>query len=381
MAFSPGNYVDQRPDGTFGVVLNGVFHGPFGTQQEAEQFFNTAQAQQGANDAAAGGQNEIGGSVPRQPGQGTPNIAAPTGGGGKVYRTPSGDKTIAQMNAELRAAGWGGPWDDNSVIAKYNELGLAARRGGGSGGTGGAAGDDVAGFIDANLKSNRERFDYDKTRDARSMYSDVARTLLSTASGLRGPRDWMAYAQNAAGGRSLTQQLFGSEGVPAFGSPTNPNAAITMDDLLRDLGLGGGGQPGAPGQPAQQTFTMDEMTSRLREAGYDGPWDEPSVRAAWQRTYKPPAQAAPAATSGGTGATTPATAIPQVPMAHQVNPAVWDSMSGVAKALTLGLAEQGQTSAGAYDAEDYIRQMNATRPVGASQRSPRVAYAMPRGVR
>mgnify|MGYP001560779679 CR=1 FL=1 len=42
MAFDANNYVDQRPDGSFGVVINGAFVGSYPSQAEAEQAFNSA---------------------------------------------------------------------------------------------------------------------------------------------------------------------------------------------------------------------------------------------------------------------------------------------------------------------------------------------------
>jgi hypothetical protein len=36
-----------------------------------------------------------------------------------TYNTPNGPKTLSDMYSELAAAGYGGPWDDQDVIANY----------------------------------------------------------------------------------------------------------------------------------------------------------------------------------------------------------------------------------------------------------------------
>jgi hypothetical protein len=68
-----------------------------------------------------------------------------------------------------------------------------------------------------------------------------------------------------------------------------------------------------------------------------------------------------------------------VPLPHQINPAQWDSMSQAARDLTMGLAEGGYTQQGSYTPEDYLRILNASRPMGTASRMTRSAYNAPVG--
>jgi hypothetical protein len=58
----------------------------------------------------------------------------------------------------------------------------------------------------------------------------------------------------------------------------------------------------------------------------------------------------------------------QSPNPWQINPAVWDSMSGTAKQMILSSAEQGNTPAGAWNATDFLSQLEAARPQGTAPR-------------
>ena len=60
---------------------------------------------------------------------------------------------------------------------------------------------------------------------------------------------------------------------------------------------------------------------------------------------------------------------------HQINPARWDAMGQIGRDLTKNLAE----TAYGYDAEDFERQINATRPVGTARRAA-TYYAPARGL-
>lgn len=62
-------------------------------------------------------------------------------GGGGSYSTPNGEKTLAQMEAELYAVGWGG---DGNVVDVYNRT--ASGGGGGGGGTAVSASVDSGGM-------------------------------------------------------------------------------------------------------------------------------------------------------------------------------------------------------------------------------------------
>lgn len=73
----------------------------------------------------------------------------------------------------------------------------------------------------------------------------------------------------------------------------------------------------------------------------------------------------------GTGQ--PSVQNPQVPLAHQVNPAVWDSLGPVGKQLAYGAI--GQTG---QDPEQYEYDLNQSRPKGQAPRSTYTSYARPR---
>lgn len=61
------------------------------------------------------------------------------------------------------------------------------------------------------------------------------------------------------------------------------------------------------------------------------------------------------------------------PPPWQINPMVWDSLGNVGQQLALGSAEES-----GYDADDWMRQLNASRPQGRAPRRVRTQYAQPR---
>lgn len=65
---------------------------------------------------------------------------------------------------------------------------------------------------------------------------------------------------------------------------------------------------------------------------------------------------------------------PMVPRPYHVNPMVWDSLGNVGQQLALGAAEQQ-----GYDANDWLRQLNESRPQGQAPRRVRTQYAPSRG--
>lgn len=172
-----------------------------------------------------------------------------------------------------------------------------------------------------------------QTEFTQTQYSNLAQTLLQGAASLRGPRDWMKYAEFTGGGSDLVSQMTGGKPSPAFGGERGPSPAISVGDVMGQLGFLTG-QPGQAGVPTQ------------------------------------PGQAA-----GGAARQQ----IPNVPLPHQVNPAAWDSMSESARQLALGLAEGGMTERGVYTPEDYERLLNASRPVGSAARITKQQFQSPVG--
>jgi hypothetical protein len=65
--------------------------------------------------------------------------------------------------------------------------------------------------------------------------------------------------------------------------------------------------------------------------------------------------------------------LPQVPLPHQVNPAVWDSLSRTGRGLALGAA-----GAGGWDTQDYEDTINQTRPRGYARQASQYGYRAPR---
>jgi hypothetical protein len=73
---------------------------------------------------------------------------------------------------------------------------------------------------------------------------------------------------------------------------------------------------------------------------------------------------------GGTLQTTAAST--RVPLPYQINPGVWDSLGTVGQQMVLSAAE-----AAGYDPTEFVRQVNAARPVGTASRQTRYTFAAP----
>jgi hypothetical protein len=191
--------------------------------------------------------------------------------------------------------------------------------------------------------SNQQRFDEmvrqfneQQRLQQQGQYGNMAMGLLSGAAGLRGPADWLNYAQYTNGGRNIFQSLYGNTPAPGFASPTGNSAPMTIQDILNSLGLGSG-----------------QAASTAAATGSTG-------------------GETPPATGAGTGGT-PTTNANMAPLPYQINPMVWDSMSNTAKQMIIASVEKGNTPSGAWSAEDYLDQFNASRPKGNAPRQ--VAYS------
>ena len=191
------------------------------------------------------------------------------------YDTPNGPKTIDQMRAELGAAGYNGPTDDATIIAKYNETAGGAGRAAGGGSTGNPAQD----LLDAIATGNRDKFDeairqfdellkLDQAKfdeqvrqfnegmklQQQNAWSALATTLLGTAASLTGPQDWRRYQEYTSGGKDIFGALYGSNALPTTAAPTGVSQPKSIVDLLGDLGitLPDQGQASAPTAPPTQ---------------------------------------------------------------------------------------------------------------------------------
>jgi hypothetical protein len=344
--------------------------------------------------------------------------------------TPTiGGKSMDQMRAELQAAGYGGPWDDASVQATYARTVNGGSAGGGTG--------DWSGLWNSLTGSNQQQFDEQKRQfdvgfgeqkrqfDTNT-WSGMAQALLSGAANLRGPEDWLKYAQYTTGGKNIFDRLAGDQAAPAFGAPTGNSAPATINTLLRDLGLATepvtGGTSGASAgnyNTVNGVKTLQQMRDELIKASggmdYWRTAPDETVISEYGKVTKGGVSAAGMGTGdmnlgqatglgGNTGAgiwdekltlapnlgatapnTQPTTQTsPQVsaqnmaPLPYQINPAVWDSLNDTAKKMILSSAEAGKTPSGAWSADDYLNQMEAARPKGTAPRQVSFNWGSPK---
>lgn len=172
------------------------------------------------------------------------------------YNTNKGPKTEAELRYELAAAGYPGPWDVQSMIYALNNANPMGRNDGSSGSSG------IAGLYGSVVDSNQMDFD-ERVREFNAMlelklrelglseaevqarirqadqqlYANVALGLLQGATSLRGPANWLEYAQFTGGGRDIFKGLYGDQPVAAFGSATGYSKAATLQDILTGLGI------------------------------------------------------------------------------------------------------------------------------------------------
>lgn len=153
-----------------------------------------------------------------------------------------------------------------------------------------------------------------------SQLSTTGRALLDAATRLRGPEDYYQFQTNVAGGRNLMALLRGAVGQPAFSAPSGFTSPASVSALTERLGLSAPGGTGA---------------------------------------------------GGGAGL---------YPLPHQINPAVWDTLGPVGRGLTRSAVEAGLTEGGAWDWDEYKRQIEATRPQGQIPSLTRQSWMQPQGV-
>lgn len=328
--YAPGQYAVQDNSG------NWISFG--GDLQAAERNYNSLM----------GYQNQPLGST----GLPSPTVAPPSGGGGQ---TRDGYLSDADLQARLRSAGYGGPWDTASMIAAFNRAGQPAK-------TGLSSLAQLLGIslpesnqmdldwskeqYGKSLAENQRQFnqnyitnwqtaqDEQKRQYEKSIYTGLMQSLLGTSAQLHGqPANWLNYANYTTGGQNIFNRLLGSEPAPRYGAPGGASQPMTMQQLIADLGLGD--------RPA---------TSPMQSA----------------------LQASTAALTGGQQAENA-----QVPLPHQVNPGVWDSLSPTAKQLIMGSVQAGNTPSGVWDPNDWTAQLNASRPQGTAPRQVNYNWAQP----
>jgi hypothetical protein len=126
------NYVGQKPDGTFVVVQNGQVIGTFADQASAEQAYNTY----------VGGGSGQPASTPTVVGGPNPQNAAT----GWLYDRNDGPISREEAVRRLQQAGYGGPWDDQSVRDAYARTAGVGGGGAGGGSAGGYGGGGETGY-------------------------------------------------------------------------------------------------------------------------------------------------------------------------------------------------------------------------------------------
>lgn len=319
------NYVAPTSNGNFVVVVDGQVVGEFRTQNEAENAYN-------ANRGGGGG-----GTPPAAPAPGA------AGGGpydpNKVVQTREGPRTLADVAAGLQAAGYSGPWDEATMVAKFNGAGGGGGGGayGGGYGGGGTGSSGWGGFMDNVARSNREYFEFqvqeaarryalavtaeernqayldlqrwqaelNKVQAEQGLYTDVAKTVLGAATQLASrPDDYVRYNQVVSGGRDIFDVMSGKSAPgAAFGGPAGQIRPGSVEDMLGRLGLkypttpetpagvqpgaanppmGSGAGTGAGGADATAYPSREERKGGLRHAGWGGNYDDPNaVDEAW----------------------------------------------------------------------------------------------------
>ena len=90
---------------------------------------------------------------------------------------------------------------------------------------------------DAQTRINQFTAESNAQLQGQKQYSDLATTLLNTATQLTGPKDWLKYNQAMSGGKDIFQQLYGAAPVQAFGAPTENQAPMSVQDILAALGM------------------------------------------------------------------------------------------------------------------------------------------------
>lgn len=254
---------------------------------------------------------------------------APSGSGG-------GGGISAEHRAGLRQAGYPDWANPNLTEADWQRISQGAQQAAQQAGYSSG----LAALLQAQSATRQQEFDwqkeqygkslaeqqreYDITAEAnrRQQYSQLAQGLLGGAAALRGPANWLDYANYTQGGQNIFKRLFGSQAAPTFGAPSASSQPAGIEGVLADLGI-------LPGKYSQ---TQGQATTQ-----------------------------------------------PYAPLPYQINPGVLDAMSNTAKQMILGAVEKGYTPSGAWTSEDYLNQLNAARPQGVAPRRTTYQFGAPQG--
>ncbi len=239
--------------------------------------------------------------------------------------------------------------------------------------------------FDQTLGEQRRQFDLTNTNQQQSMLSTLLQGLLGNATQLAGsPANWLDYANYTAGGRNIFDLLKGNQPVPAFQQPGGFTANNSIQNLLAQLGIGQTTSPEAHAM-AQVTSPITGTTQPAGSAqqptsntpslmGPPVPNSNPASGGQEPGMFGPPV-------SGQQPLQQPTAGQNQMAsLPYQNNPIVWDSLSPTAQAMILASAQHGNTPSGYWSPEDYISQLNASRPKGNAPSQVMFNYRQPQGL-
>jgi len=190
----------------------------------------------------------------------------------------------------------------------------------------------LTGMYNGQPTEQARQFNVNAQQTATRDQANLGTSLLNAATQIRGPKDYLQYQQLTRGGQNLMQQLYGNQQIPQAAAPTGQLQQANLGTVLGDIGWNpsqGGGQ-GAQ----QPNADMQSLLSRFGLTAGQG--------------LQP----------------------------NQIDPSRWDAMGQVGQDLTTNLA----STLYGYDPQDFVSQINKTRPVGASLQSTALNYAQPRGI-
>lgn len=99
--------------------------------------------------------------------------------------------------------------------------------------------DQYQSLVDAAAGSERERFDWTKYTDKRTLDQTLMLALLNGAASLRGPGDWAQYSRYVSGGKGINDLVHGIEPRPDFQQGYGNLQPATVGDILGQMGFAG----------------------------------------------------------------------------------------------------------------------------------------------
>lgn len=425
------NYVAPAAGGGYTVVVGGKTVGNYPDLNTAQQQYNNATGQSNGSSSGGGGGGQ---TYPTQDGNLTLDqmLAGLDSAAGGHWNGNRNDPSAVQ--AAYQGAYTAGQQASGSASAQKLLDAIAAGDQ--------QKFDEAIREFNADLSEKQREFNQTQIGQNRQLYADTAKALLDTASQLRGPQDYYQFNQFTSGGKDLMSQLFGGQSRPAFSAPTGQIQPETLGDLMNRFGFGQ--MPGTPvSNPDWQglynatiaaihggtqfnpdsyaafaaKYGIPDSVARQANAGYGDVMKQSGTGFdPWQKYYQglldqynnqygyvgqPPSNnslgtgtGAPsdnarmtaqggisASMGGGNGVETPQPmgsdqqAVPKVPLPYQINPAVYDNLGPVGQGLL-----QSAAVANGWDWNEFLNQLNASRPQGTAPKSTLTSFQAPAGV-